>query len=182
MTRLVLRGGVPLGPFQPIPRPAAARSALRVGTALVVAGLLLACAEQRFRLGFESDTAPPTVAIVKSAGDPIDIQATGKISFTVQASDNLGLKTIAISIRGGLLLDTTITFTSAVTSVSQVIDLPQGVNSTVGGTINITATSSGSWPRSRPAFSAWGGRPSAWSTPVTRRSMPCRIRWICGTP
>ncbi|MBI3082368.1 MAG: hypothetical protein HYY94_05590, partial [Gemmatimonadetes bacterium] len=140
MTRLVLRGGVPLGPFQPLPRPAAARSALRVGTALVVAGLLLACAEQRFRLGFESDTAPPTVAIVKSAGDPIDIQATGKISFTVQASDNLGLKTIAISIRGGLLLDTTITFTSAVTSVSQVIDLPQGVNSTVGGTINITAT------------------------------------------
>ncbi len=116
------------------------RLAPKGGLALVVALLAAGCAEQRFRLGFETDTAPPTIAIVKSAGDTIDIQATGKISFTIEATDNLGLKTITISIRGGLLLDSTITFTSANTSVTLVVDLPQGVNSTVGGLINITAT------------------------------------------
>jgi hypothetical protein len=116
------------------------RFVLKGGVSLVAAGLLVACAEQRFRLGFESDTANPLVTIVKSAGDTIDVQQTGKISFTVQASDNLGIKTISISIRGGYLLDTAITFTSATTTVNQLVDIPQGINSTAGGLINITAT------------------------------------------
>jgi len=116
------------------------RCVLKGGVPLVAAGLLVGCAEQRFRLGFESDTQVPTVDIVKSAGDTIDVQRTGKISFTVRARDNLGIKSIAISLRGGLLLDTTVTFTSATTSIDLVVDLPQGVNSTVGGVITITAT------------------------------------------
>jgi hypothetical protein len=116
------------------------RFMLKGGVSLVAAALLVACAEQRFRLGFESDTAPPTIAIVNSAGDTIDIQSTGRVSFTIQASDNLGLRTISISIRGGLILDTAIQFTSANTSVNLVVDLPQGVNSTVGGLLDLTAT------------------------------------------
>src|SRR3989304_1386693 len=75
------------------------RLVLKGGVSLVAAGLLVACAEQRFRLGFESDTANPLVTIVKSAGDTIDVQQTGKISFTVQASDNLGINSTA----GGLI-------------------------------------------------------------------------------
>ena len=116
------------------------RRGVKGGVPLVAAGLLVGCAEQRFRLGFESDTQVPTVAVVKSAGDTIDLQVARKVSFTISATDNLGLKTIAISLRGGLLLDTTITFTSATTTIDLVVDLPQGVNSTVGGVINITAT------------------------------------------
>src|SRR3990172_4455420 len=116
------------------------RRVLKGGVPLVAAGLLVGCAEQRFRLGFESDTQVPTVAVVKSAGDTIDLQVARKVSFTISATDNLGLKTIAISLRGGLLLDTTITFTSATTTIDLVVDLPQGGNSTVCGVINITAT------------------------------------------
>ncbi len=115
------------------------RFMLKGGVPLIVAGLLVACAEQRFRLGFEADTAPPTITIVNS-GDTIDIQATREIVLQVDATDNLGLKTITISFLGGLILDTTITFTSANTSVSLEISLPQGINSTVGGLLTITAT------------------------------------------
>jgi len=106
--------------------------------ALVGASLLAGCAEQRFRLGFEADTQAPTVSIVKTAGDSMDV-AKG-VQFTVSARDNLGLKTISISLRGGLLLDTAVTFTSAVTSVDVAVNLPQGPNSTVGGRITIAAT------------------------------------------
>src|SRR3989304_3185536 len=87
------------------------RRVLKGGVPLVAAGLLVGCAEQRFRLGFESDTQVPTVAVVKSAGDTIDLQVARKV-----------------------------TFTSATTTIDLVVDLPQGVNSTVGGVINITAT------------------------------------------
>jgi hypothetical protein len=110
----------------------------RGALALLVASLVLACAEQRFRLGFETDTQAPTVSIVKTAGDTMDV-AKG-VQFTVSARDNLGLKTITISLRGGLLLDTAITFTSAVTTADVPVNLPQPPNSTVGGRITIDAT------------------------------------------
>jgi hypothetical protein len=110
----------------------------RGALALVVASAVAGCAEQRFRLGFEADTQAPTVAIVKTAGDTMDV-AKG-VQFTVSARDNLGLKTVTISLRGGLLLDTAITFTSAVTTVDVAVNLPQPPNSTVGGRITIDAT------------------------------------------
>src|SRR3989304_8534281 len=109
------------------------RRVLKGGVPLVAAGLLVGCAEQRFRLGFESDTQVPTVAVVKSAGDTIDLQVARKVSFTISATDNLGLKTIAISLRGGLLLDTTITFTRGTTTIALVGGLARGVKSTVCG-------------------------------------------------
>ncbi len=115
-----------------------ARLAPKGGLALVVALLAAGCAEQRFRLGFENDTQVPFVSVVNSQGDTMDISQG--IGFTISARDNLGLKFITVSLRGGMLLDTTLQFTSAVTSIDQVFSLLQGTNSSAGGLITIIAT------------------------------------------
>ncbi len=114
------------------------RWARRGGFALVAAALVAACTELRFRAVFLDDITPPTVKILKTAGDTMQVQ--NGVKFTVHATDDLGLKTITLSLRGGMVLDTAVRFTSAVTSIDLAVNLPQGPNSTVGGLITIVAT------------------------------------------
>ncbi|PYP57201.1 MAG: hypothetical protein DMD40_08940 [Gemmatimonadetes bacterium] len=95
-----------------------------------------ACETAR-NIGGNPDTQSPTVKITSTAGDTQEI--AGGLRFNVQASDNLGLKTIDLVFSGGLngVLDTV--FHSAVTAynVSHTLTFP--VNSGNGGNITIIA-------------------------------------------
>ena len=106
--------------------------------ALLALVLATACTEQQFQLGFETDTAPPTVAVALTSGDTL--QVTTGIKFTVNAADNLGLKTISVTLAGGYngVLDTT--FAAAVSSIALGVSIPLPANTTAGGQIIITAT------------------------------------------
>jgi hypothetical protein len=105
--------------------------------ALVAAGLLAACTEQAFQLGFQQDVTPPTVAIVVPGNDTINVQ--NGFAFTVDATDNLGLKTITVTLTAGLTAHDT-TFTTAVTNIGWVVVVPQSETATLGGPVLITAT------------------------------------------
>lgn len=118
-----------LGPFQ--------HKSQIVGTALA-AGVLAACTEQRFQLGFESDLNPPTVTIVKTAGDTMDV--SDGLRFSVSATDNLGLKNVAITLSGAFDLTLDTTFTTAVTAINLGVNLQFPANTTIGGTVGIRAT------------------------------------------
>lgn len=106
--------------------------------ALLAAAALAACTEQQFQLGFERDLKPPVVAVVKSAGDTLDVSEG--IVFQVDAADNLGLKTISIALTGGFLGTFDTTFTTAVTAIALGVNIPLPQNTTVGGTVVIRAT------------------------------------------
>ena len=112
-----------------------ARLTPRGGVALAVALLAGACAEQRFRLGFEPDTSTPTVQI--TVADTVDVQ--NGLGFKVDASDNLGLKTITVDF-AGLLPAQAQTFTSAQTTFTWNVAVPQTQTATLGGAVLITAT------------------------------------------
>ena len=87
-----------------------ARFTPRGGLALAVALLAAGCAEQRFRLGFEPDTSSPTVAI--TVADTVDVQ--NGLNFKVDATDNLGLKTITVTFTAGLAVATSLAGTITV--------------------------------------------------------------------
>jgi hypothetical protein len=95
-----------------------------------------ACETAR-RINGNPDTQSPTVTLTNTAGDTQDI--AGGLRFSVQASDNLGLKTIDLVFSGGLngVLDTV--FHSAVTAYSVSHTLTFGANSGNGGNITIIA-------------------------------------------
>src|SRR6266566_2171177 len=100
-----------------------------------------ACETAR-NIGGTPDTQSPIVKITSTAGDTQDI--AGGLRFNVQASDNLGLKTIDLVFSGGLngVLDTV--FHSAVTAynVSHTLTFP--ANSGNGGNItNIARVTDG---------------------------------------
>jgi YVTN family beta-propeller protein len=114
---------------------AMARFTPKGGLAIAVALLAGACAEQRFRLGFEPDTASPTVAV--TVADTVDVQ--NGLEFKVDASDNLGLKTISVQFTAGLTGQTQ-TFTTATTTFSWSVQVPQTQTATLGGPVLITAT------------------------------------------
>jgi hypothetical protein len=113
------------------------RNAMKGACALAAAGLLAACTEQALQLGFQPDIEAPTVTIVVPASDTIDVQ--NGFTFTVDATDNLGLKTIDVTFTAGLT-GQTITFTSAVTNFSGAVTVPQSETATLGGPVLITAT------------------------------------------
>ena len=95
-----------------------------------------ACETAR-RINGNPDTQSPTVTLTNTAGDTQDI--AGGLRFSVQASDNLGLKTIDLVFSGGLngVLDTV--FHSAVTAYNMSHTLTFGANSGNGGNITIIA-------------------------------------------
>ena len=112
-----------------------ARLTPRGGVALAVALIAAGCAEQRFRLGFEPDTSTPTVQI--TVADTVDVQ--NGLNFKVDATDNLGLKSITVTFTAGLTGQTT-TFSSATTTFSWNVLVPQTQTATLGGPVLITAT------------------------------------------
>ena len=105
--------------------------------ALVAAGLAAACTEQPFQFGFQPDVTPPTVAIIVPANDTINVE--NGMTFTVDATDNLGLKTIQVTLTAGLAAHDT-TFTTAVTNIGWGVSVPQSETATLGGPVLITAT------------------------------------------
>lgn len=113
------------------------RYRLKGACALVAAGLAAACTQQPFQTGYQPDLTPPTVSIVVPANDTIDVQ--GGFAFTVDATDNLGLKTITVTLTAGLTPHDT-TFTSAVTNIGWTVSVPQSETATLGGPVLITAT------------------------------------------
>lgn len=100
--------------------------------------LVSGCSEQAFKPGFESDGIGPSVSIVKSRGDTLDI-ATG-LAFDVRASDNLGLKNLAIVFTGGFNASMDTVFTSEVKTADLSISVDLAGNTTAGGWVLITAT------------------------------------------
>ncbi|GBD32268.1 hypothetical protein HRbin33_01232 [bacterium HR33] len=107
------------------------------GIALLAASVA-ACTEQRFPLGFEADITSPTVQVVKTAGDTINV-ADG-IKFSIRARDNLGLKNITLNLTGALTLTQDTTFRTAVTEVELPVDIQLPSGTVVGGTVVIRAT------------------------------------------
>ncbi len=110
------------------------------GTVSALAGtvLVVACNEQQLTPGFQLDDVAPAIAIDKTAGDTMDV--IQGVSFAVNASDNLGLKTVSVALTGGLGLSIDTVFTSPVTQFVFPILVVLEANTTAGGVIVITAT------------------------------------------
>src|SRR3989442_5241955 len=75
-----------------------------------------ACETARNPGGIQRDLTPPTISLTKSAPDTQDISAG--LTFSVSATDNLGLKDIRLTYTGGYIALTDTVFFSAVTASS----------------------------------------------------------------
>lgn len=113
------------------------RRAGRVGALALVCAAAAAGCEQAVSPGFMSDVTPPSVQIVKTKGDTIDV--VNGVEFAVDAADNLGLKTLSIVLQGGLSLRLDTTFTTAVTQITRNVNISLPSNTTAGGWVYITA-------------------------------------------
>jgi hypothetical protein len=96
------------------------------------------CTERQFQPGFEDDGIAPSVSIVKTSGDTLNIDSG--LQFGVSAADNLGLKSLTIEYSGGYNAAMDSVFTSAVTSVAFAVTVDLAGNTTAGGMVYITAT------------------------------------------
>src|SRR5882762_4117302 len=114
---------------------------VRGSTAILSIGSLAlavyACETTRRIGGVQPDIQSPIITLTNTAGDTQEI--AGGLRFNVQASDNLGLKTIDLRFSGGLngVLDTI--FRTAVTVYNVARTLTFGANSGNGGNITIIA-------------------------------------------
>lgn len=109
-------------------------------TALVCALAVWGCNEQQLAPGVSRDLAPPTVQILKTAGDTMDVKQG--LTFSVSAQDNLALKSISIVLTGGLNKTYDVSFTQVTTSTTVPISESFPANTTVGGDVVITVTAS----------------------------------------
>jgi len=114
---------------------------VRGSTAILSIGSLAlavyACETTRRIGGVQPDVQSPIITLTNTAGDTQEI--AGGLRFNVQASDNLGLKTVDLIFSGGLngVLDTI--FRTAVTNYTVAHTLTFGANSGNGGNITIIA-------------------------------------------
>lgn len=95
-----------------------------------------------------ADRAPPSVELVQgaAAGDSV-------ISFVANVSDNLGIKTVSITLTGGVSAALDTTFTSAVTSTSLSFRIPVPSSVVPGTAVTITAVAvDGAGNSSEPAM------------------------------
>src|SRR5438105_4051297 len=110
------------------------------GMVALVSGLW-ACETARNPGGVQRDLIPPIITLTTSGTSVPDTQAiAGGLHFTVDASDNLGLRDIQLTYSGGYLAQTDTVFNTTVTSVTvgEAITFP--ANSGAGGLITITGT------------------------------------------
>jgi hypothetical protein len=82
----------------------------------------------------QRDRVPPTISLSPGSGQPDTV-----IAFSTAASDNLGLKTIHVVAFGAVNVDTTVTFTSAVTTFSLPLTLFSSRATAAGTPTTITA-------------------------------------------
>src|SRR5205823_1385633 len=87
------------------------------------------------------DLVPPIITLTSPGTSVPDTQAiAGGLHFTVDASDNLGLKDIQLTYSGGYLAQTDTLFNTTVTSVTIGKTITFPANSGAGGLITITGT------------------------------------------
>src|SRR5438093_5899414 len=107
--------------------------------ALWGSGVLLAavwaCETARNPAGIQRDLTPPTISLTKAAPDTQDI-AQG-LTFSVSATDNLGLKDIRLTYTGGYIALTDTVFFSAGTATSIPVHITFPSGSGAGGLIRI---------------------------------------------
>ena len=112
---------------------------LRVFCALTAAtAAVWACETARNPGGVQRDLTPPTITLSNTVGDTQDI-ATG-LQFTVNATDNLALKTIRLTFSGGFIAgpsDTSFTGQVQTITYNKTVTFPG--NSGAGGSIQIVA-------------------------------------------
>ena len=111
---------------------------LRFAASMAAVAALVGCNEQQVQQGIERDQTPPTVTITKPAGDTL--QLTDGIVFDVQATDNLGLKSLSVVLSGGHTAQFDTVLNTAVTDLTLSFSVPLPANSTSGGDIFIAAT------------------------------------------
>ena len=111
------------------------RRGLIVAVAAASISLGVAACNDTTSIDPQRDRVPPTVSLTAATGRPDTV-----ISFTTQAEDNLGLKTIHVQAIGavGLAYDTT--FTSAVTDISLPFTLFASRATPPGTPVTITGT------------------------------------------
>ncbi len=100
----------------------------------VLAAAVWACETARNPGGVQRDLIPPNITLSNTAGDTQDI--SGGLNFTVNATDNLGLKDIRLTYSGGIPPTDTVFFSQVTTiTISQKVTFP--ANSGAGGLIQI---------------------------------------------
>ncbi len=116
---------------------AAAR--LRVFLALTAASATVwACETARNPGGVQRDLTPPTITLSNTVGDTQDIGAG--LQFTVNATDNLALRTIRLTFSGGFISGPADTnFTGQVQTITFNKSITFPANSGAGGSVQIVA-------------------------------------------
>jgi len=104
------------------------------GTGVLLAAVW-ACETARNPAGIQRDLTPPTISLTKAAPDTQDI-AQG-LTFSVSATDNLGLKDIRLTYTGGYIALTDTVFFSTVTASSIPVHITFPSGSGAGGLIRI---------------------------------------------
>src|SRR2546426_756828 len=90
-----------------------------------------ACETARNPSGIQRDLTPPTISLTKTPPDTQDIAAG--LTFSVSATDNLGLKDIRLTYTGGYLAVTDQIFTTTVTTSTIPVHITFPSNSGAGG-------------------------------------------------
>jgi hypothetical protein len=101
----------------------------------VLAAAVLACETTRNPGGIQRDLTPPIITLVNTGADTQPI--AGGLQFAINASDNLGLKTVEVFFSGGHIGTADTTFTSQVTdfTLQQTVNFSAG--SGAGGIVRI---------------------------------------------
>src|SRR5213082_37386 len=105
---------------------------------VALAGGLWACETARNPGGVQRDLIPPIITLTTSGTSVPDTQTiAGGLQFSIDASDNLGLKDVQLTYTGGYLAQTDTVFNTTVTTfnVGESITFP--ANSGAGGLITI---------------------------------------------
>ena len=101
---------------------------------VALAGGFWGCETARNPGGVQRDLIPPTITLTTTA----DTQAIASgLSFSVAASDNLGLKDIQLTYSGGYIAQTDTVFSATVTDVTQAKTITFPASSGAGGLITI---------------------------------------------
>ncbi|MEP6691207.1 MAG: hypothetical protein ABJD07_08615 [Gemmatimonadaceae bacterium] len=131
---------------------------LLAGTsALVVAAIVAACGEGSGPTNTQADRSPPTVTLTKEV-----TVVDSVLSFDVDVTDNLGIKSIHVALTGGVTATFDTTFTSAQTHV--VLPFHIAVPSSVPFGTRVTVTAS--------AFDGAGNASVTQTLPLTVGRLP----------
>src|SRR5213082_1900266 len=108
---------------------------------VALAGGLWACETARNPGGVQRDLIPPIITLTTSGTSVPDTQTIASgLQFSVDSSDNLGLKDVQLTYTGGYLAQTDTVFNTTVTTFNVGKSITFPANSGAGGLITITGT------------------------------------------